>query len=487
MRIAHLSAEVSPFAKTGGLGDVVGALPIAQAELGHDVTVWMPLYRQVRQELQRRGIAPEWVTAPFFVEVGFARYEVGLLRTALPGSKVPLYLLGCDRFFDRPQLYDTDIHGRDDGLLRYSVFVRATMEAMRRLHLVPDLLNAHDWHTAMAPMAIAWDHPLDWHFDRTATALTIHNLAYQGVYDRSDFVNLNLPPAALPELFWRGGVNLMKGGLLAAGAITAVSPRYAFEITTLEGGFGLDAVVRQRAGDLVGIVNGIDTKVWDPASDPKIPHHYDRNDLSGKRENRRTLLTMAGMDADNGGLVIGVVGRLVEQKGYDLLFPVLEELIRDGNRFVLLGSGEPRLEAQVRAASLRHRGRFWGFVGFDDTLAHLIEAGSDAFLMPSRFEPCGLNQLYSLAYGTPPIVRRVGGLVDTVVGYDGRNAESATGFGFDDAYPEALRETIRWVNRCHQDAELWTRLMRNGMAQDFSWHRSAARYDEVYHRLLSNR
>jgi len=483
MRIAHLSAEVSPLARTGGLGDVVAALPAAQVLLGHDITVWMPLYRQARDEIAHREHATEIATEPFEVAVGSLRFQVGVLRAHLPGTRVPLYLIGQDELFDRASIYGADRHGRDDGLVRYSVFVRAAMEAMRRLELVPDILHAHDWHATLAPMALAWARPQDRHFKKTASVLTVHNLAYQGVYHPREFVHLNLPSERAPAVQWLGHLNLMKGGLITADAITGVSPTFAQEIATPEGGFGLDPIVRTRSAALSGIINGVDSSLWDPASDHKIPYRYSRNDMLGKRENRRTLLTMAGMDPHDPGLVAGVVGRLTEQKGYDLLFPVLDDLLRDGVRFVMLGSGERWLENSVRGYSQRARGRFWGHVGFDDPLSHLIEAGADCFLMPSRFEPCGLNQMYSLMYGTPPIVRLVGGLVDTVVTYDGLNREEATGFGFDEPEPFALRDTVRRAQQCFEDKALWSQIVRNGMALKFSWKESADAYLALYERL----
>lgn len=482
MRIAHLSAEVSPFAKTGGLGDVAAALPAAHAEMGHEVSVWMPLYREVRATLAKRGVVAEPAGEPFRIDLGFVSHQVALFKTTLAGSSVPLFLIASAPHFDRDAIYSAGPGGRDDGLIRYAVFVRAALEGMRRLHWVPDILHAHDWHGALGPMALAWDEPRDWHFAKTASVLTLHNAAHQGRYSRELFVHLGLPPGVLSEaaLGFEGGINLMKGGVLAADAVTAVSPSFAREITTPQGGFGLDAVLRHRTRDLYGIVNGIDPKVWNPSVDSKIPARYDREHLSGKLLCRRALLERAGMDPDDRGLVIGIVGRLSSQKGYDLLFPVLDELLADGIRFAFLGSGEDQLEAQVHAFSRARQGRFWGYVGFSDELAHLIEAGSDAFLMPSRFEPCGLNQLYSLAYGTPPIVRRTGGLADTVVGYGGNNAASATGFAFDAAEPAALRETVRWAHEAYRNPLLWTRLMRNGMARDFSWRNSARRYLRAY-------
>jgi starch synthase len=488
MRIAHISAEVTPFAKTGGLGDVVGALPAYQAALGHEVSIWMPYYRQVRQWLAKKGLAPEWVCDPIRIELGYQAYEVGIGRTKLPGSEVPVYLVAHEPFFDRDQVY-AGFYGRDDGYKRYPVFVRAALEAMRRLKLVPDVLHAHDWHTALAPMAVSWDRPRDWHFEKTATALTIHNAAYQGMYAPDTFIHLGLPTGAFSEagVTWGGAVNLLKGGILAADAVTAVSPNFAQEITTIDGGFGIDPVLRFRGRDLVGIVNGIDSKVWNPAADTLIPQTYDAATIEKKLENRRALLVRAGMDPDDRGFVVGIVSRLTSQKGLDMLFPVLGELLGDGVRFVMLGSGDPELERTMHTVSHYAQKRFWAYVGYSEELAHLIEAGADAFLMPSRFEPCGLNQLYSLAYGTPPIVRRVGGLADTVVPYDGRNLKHATGFGFDAASPEALRETVRWAHRGYRDPVVWTRLVKNGMAQDFGWTRSAEKYLALYGRILARK
>jgi len=489
MHIAHLSAEVSPLAKTGGLGDVAGALPKAQVALGDTVDVWMPYYRTAREWLRKKHAKVELACEPFNVHAGFRDFRVGLLRTVLPGSDVPLFLVGSDPHFERDAIYTAGWEGRDDGYERYTVFVRAVLEAMRRLQRVPNILHAHDWHAALAPMAVRWDRPRDWHFDRTATVLTIHNAAYQGLYAPDTFPTYGLPIGASGEagLGWRGGLNLLKGGVLAADAITGVSPTFAREIRTRDGGFGLDPVLRHRGGDVVGIVNGIDPEVWNPRTDKRLPANYDASDFAGKLACRRELLTRAGMDPDDRGFVIGIVGRLVEQKGYDLLFPVLEQLLNDGIRFVMLGSGESALERLVWGFSQARRGRFHGHVGFDEDLSHLIEAGADAFLMPSRFEPCGLNQLYSLAYGTPPIVRRTGGLVDTVQAYDGRDPSHATGFGFDDADPGALRDTVRFAHHVYKDAATWTRIVKNGMARDFSWRRSAETYRTLYRQVLSRK
>jgi len=482
MRIAHLSAEVSPFAKTGGLGDVVGALPIAQADLGHEVSVWMPYYRTAREWMAKRNTHVEVAAEPITVDVGFQTHHVGLLKTYLPDSKVPVYMVANDRFFDRANIYD-GFFGEDDGVVRYSVFVRAVMAFMRRMWQAPDILHAHDWHTALAPMALRWDQPNAWEFNKTASVLTIHNLAYQGMYGPGAYMNLGLPDAVRGGVTWGGAVNLIKGGIQAADLITGVSPTFAREILGPQGGFGLDPLLRSRGNRVVGILNGIDTKVWNPRVDKKIPHNYDRGTLGGKLENRRSLLALAGLDRDDRGMVIGMVTRLTEQKGVDLLFPAVGEILAQGIRIVFLGSGETWMENEIHRISSNAPGRFWGYVGFSDELAHLIEAGVDAFLMPSRFEPCGLSQLYSLAYGTVPIVRRTGGLADTVRGYTGHNLDHANGFTFDAATPDALLDTVRWAHRGYQDMNVWTRLIHNGMSEDHSWHRSAEKYDHYYQQI----
>ena len=480
MRIAHLSAEVSPFAKTGGLGDVAGALPKYQAALGHDVQVYMPLYRQVWATLAKLGQTPTVATEPFRVQVGPRIYEVGVLRTTLPDSDVPLFLIGSNELFDRPQLYSLDYHGEDDGIVRYSVFVRACLAVMERLWLTPDIINAHDWHASLAPMALRWDEPRNWVFDKTASVLTIHNLAYQGYYPRSSFAYLGLPSNAYPGVDFGGATNMIKGGIVAADLITTVSPTFGREIMSPRGGFGLDGILRSRASSFVGILNGIDTAVWNPSEDRKIAVNYDVDTIEKKRENRRALLKRIGMDPDDSGFVVGAIGRLTDQKGYDLFFPAVPNMLQQGVRFVVLGSGETQLENQIHYFSHHAQTRFWGYVGFEENLAHLIEAGVDAFLMPSRFEPCGLNQMYSLAYGTPPIVHRVGGLADTVIGYDGWNRERATGFTFGEPSPIALRDTVMWARQCYHDPKLWTQIATNGMRQDFSWWRSAERYIDAY-------
>ena len=484
MRITHLSAECVPYAKTGGLGDVVGALPKALAARGHDVDVVMPFHLEAAQWFRRRHEWPEAATGPYEVSLLGRPHTVGLLRSWLPGSRVPVYFVAHDPLFHRRAVYAPNEKGHDDGLWRFTLFVRAALQGLKRLGRRPQVLHAHDWHPALATMLGAWSSWRDPWFDDISSVVTIHNLGYQGVYGASEFPILGLPQETWTggAVAWAGAVNLLKGAIVGADMITAVSPTYAREIQTREGGVGLDAVLRSRADRLVGILNGVDTEVWSPARDQYLPARYAVEDLRGKAECRQELCRLSGFDPGDPSLILGAIGRLTDQKGYDMLLEAAPELLRRGVRIAMLGSGEPALEEAMRRQEAHALGRFRAFVGYDEGLAHRIEAGADAYVMPSRFEPCGLSQMYSLAYGTPPIVRRTGGLADSVVGFDGYNLDSATGFSFDDASPHALAAEILHAQSVFFHRDVWRRLQENGMRQDFSWPRSAEAYENVYRR-----
>jgi starch synthase len=448
------------------------------------VDVFLPFHLEAARWYRRRGAWPEAALPPFEVSILGRSHTVGLLWDLLPGSVVPIYFVAHDPLFHRRQIYAPNEEGRDDGLWRFTLFVRAAIEGLKRLDRRPRVLHAHDWHPALAPMLGAWSSWRDRWFDDVASVLTIHNLGYQGIYDRGEF-----PILGLPEDAWTGGavefggnVNLLKGGIVAADMITAVSPTYANEIRSREGGAGLDGILRSRGDRVVGILNGVDRAVWNPARDPHLPAHYGIDDLRGKAECRAALCRMAGFEPGDPGMVLGAIGRLTDQKGFDLLLEAAPELVRRGIRIAMLGSGEPALEGAMRLLEAHAPGRFRAFVGYDEPVAHLIEAGADAFVMPSRFEPCGLNQMYSLAYGTPPIVRKTGGLADSVTGFDGHNLEEATGFSFDESSPHALAATVLWAQRVFFHREIWNRIVRNGMSRDFSWDRSAEKYEGVYRR-----
>lgn len=487
MRISHLSAECVPYAKTGGLGDVAGALPKALAERGHDVDVWIPFHLEAARWFRRRFEWPAQALDPFDVSVLGTTYRVGILTHTLPGSSVPVYFVAHDPLFHRPAIYSPNDWGADDGLWRFSLFVRAAVEALKRMGRKPQVLHAHDWHPALAPMLGAWMNWRDRWFDDVASVLTIHNARYQGLYDPALFPALGLPPEVFSLVELGGAVNLLKGAIEAADVITAVSPRYAWEITTPEGGASLDAVLRGRSDRLTGILNGVDLSAWDPEHDPHLRARYSARDLRGKAECRQDLCLLSGFEPADPALIVGAVSRLTDQKGIDLLFEAAPELIRRGVRIAMLGSGDAALEGSMRVLEAHAPGRFKAFVGYDEALSHRVIAGADAFVMPSRFEPCGLTQMYALAYGTPPIVRRTGGLADSVVAYDGHNLETATGFAFDAATSHELAaETLRAMHVFfHKDD--WRRIVRNGMLVDNSWDHAAGLYEEAYKRARTVR
>jgi starch synthase len=485
LRISHLSAECSPFAKTGGLGDVVGALPKALARRGHDVDIWIPFHLEAAQWYRRRLQWPIEATPPFDVSILGRPYRVGILKGHLPHNDVPVYFVAHDPLFHRPGgLYAPNDSGMDDGLWRFTIFVRAALEAMRRLGRSPQVLHTHDWHPALATMLGAWSGWRNRWFDDVSSVLTIHNIQYQGAYPGHLFTTLGLPDDVRRGglLDFRGSLNFLKGGIEAADVITTVSPTFAAEIQTPAGGAGLDAVLRGRNHRLTGILNGIDRQVWNPAADPHISARYSVDEPSGKSECRHELLRTAGFEPGDPGMVLGAIGRLVDQKGFDLLLEVAPELIRRGLRIVMLGSGEPALEGAMRLLESHYHGQFRAFLGYDEALSHRIEAGVDALVMPSRFEPCGLTQMYSLAYGTVPIVRKTGGLADSVITYDGYNENIATGFHFDDPSPHALAAEILRAQHIFFQRGTWYRLMRNGMSVDNSWEHAAGLYEGVYQR-----
>ncbi len=467
----------------------MGSLPKALASGGNDVDVFLPFHLEAANWYRARNAWPEEALPPFDVSILGRPYRVGLLWDLLPGTTVPVYFVAHDPLFHRAAIYAPNEKGQDDGLWRFSLFVRAVVEALKRLRRKPRVMHVHDWHPALLAMLVAWSSWRDRFFDDVASVLTIHNLGYQGIYGPDEFPALGLPLEVWSDagVAFRGNVNLLKGAIVAADMITAVSPSYAGEIRRPEGGFGLDAILRARGDRVVGILNGIDRGVWNPATDGALAARYSASDLSGKDACRADLCRLAGFDPSDGGFVVGAIGRLTDQKGFDLLLESAPELVRRGVRIVMLGSGEPAWEGAMRLLEARHPGHFKAFVGYDEALSHRIEAGVDAFVMPSRFEPCGLSQMYALAYGSPPIVRSTGGLADSVVPYDGGNLERATGFAFDAAAPHALAAEILHAQHVFFQHDRWRRLVENGMAQDFSWDRSARRYEAVYRRACELR
>lgn len=482
MKIVFATAEVSPIAKTGGLGDVCGSLPKALAKMGHDVVLFMPYYRQARQWFEKHDLVPYQAAPTATIVWANWMAEATFLRTTLPGTEIPLILVANDHFFERDQIYARADDGTDDFLLRYTFFSRAVIRGCELLDLRPDILHAHDWHTALLPVYLESGLRSEPHFAKTRSVYTIHNLMYQGAAAADAF-----PLTGLHSRYWApdavehfGTVNPMKGGILFADQVTTVSPTYAREIRASEHGAGLDGVLRGVSHKLTGILNGIDVEEWDPATDPLLAANYDAETLKDKTKNKRALAKEAGFKFSPKTPVIGSVSRLVGQKGFQLLIPVLDRLLAAGAQVALLGSGEPELEQALEEIAARHPSHCRVWIGFDNALAHRIYAGADLLLMPSMFEPCGLNQMYALRYGTLPVVRLTGGLADTVIPFDGTNLGEANGFGFAAAHPVELY-LATWVAMLNfKDGHVWRSLQENGMAVDFSWERSAKDYERVY-------
>jgi starch synthase len=466
MRILMVASEASPFAKTGGLADVLGSLPAALARLGDEVAVVLPRYRGIE-------LAPEnriWQDLP--VQVGPHRYLAGIDQTLHQGVR---YL-----FVDIPVLYDRagiyNEAGADfpDNHLRYAALSQAAIGIGRNIFR-PDVFHAHDWQAGLLPMVLRGRLAGDPTFLSARCVLTIHNMGYQGIFSTGARADLGLDRSASPGdgAEFHGQVSFLKAGIVWADAVNTVSPTYAREIQTPEYGAGMDDLLRLRAAKLSGILNGVDYEEWNPATDRHLAGHYFASDLAGKRACKRALLEEMGLPLDPERPLLGVVSRFAHQKGMDLVAEAFSEDARFGEAaLVALGSGDAPLEASFRELALKWPERCAVRIGYDDGLAHRIEAGADMFLMPSRYEPCGLNQIYSLRYGTVPVVRATGGLADTV--------DSDTGFKFRGATAAALAATVEEALEAFEDREAWTRRMRLGMAQDFSWDASAKAYRQLY-------
>lgn len=487
MKVLFATAEVSPIAKTGGLGDVCGSLPKALRAQGHDVVVFMPFYRQARDWFASDGIVPEPVIAPTHVTWANWSAEATVWRAEVPSLGVPLYLVANDYFFNRDQIYSPRLDGYDDGIERYAFFCRAVIKACEILGLDFDLVHAHDWHAALLPLYLHSGLRGSDAFRNARSVYTIHNLNYQGMGGPDHFAALGLhsryfaPDAA--EHF--GALNLMKGAIITADQVTTVSPTYAREIQTAAHGAGLDGVLRTLSFKLTGILNGIDVDEWDPATDAHVSSHFERGRLNGKALTKRALLRAVKLRLKAKTPLLAFVSRLVDQKGVDLLIPVLAQLLRAGAQAVILGSGYDGYEDALSRIAAEHAGNCHVRIGFDPVLAHQIYAGADILLMPSLYEPCGLNQMYALRYGTVPVVRMTGGLADTVVPFDGTNVERANGFGFVAVNPADFYVATWLAMLNFRESRTWRALQDNGMGADFSWGRSAAQYDAVYRRATA--
>ncbi len=483
-KILFATSEAQPLIKTGGLADVAGSLPQALRGLGHDVRLVLPAYPEaVERARQVEKIAD--------LHIREYRAHCSVLAATLGPEHLPVYLLHAPGVFDRAgnPYVGHDGHDWPDNPFRFTLFSKAVLALARdRLGLgwTPDLVHANDWQTGLVPALLALEP------ERPATVFTIHNLAYQGVYDRYTFDGLGLPRQlwSVNGMEFHDHVSFIKGGISFADWVTTVSPTYAHEICSAALGYGLQGLLQHRGKRLAGILNGIDYVEWDPAADPALVQPYDAKRFELKAHNRAALQRDLGLPEREDALVLGYVGRLVEQKGVDLILSILPRLLaQERVQLVMLGSGHAGLEHGLREAARSHPGRVATYVGYDERLSHRIEAGSDCFLMPSRFEPCGLNQLYSLRYGTVPIVHRTGGLADTVVDASPRNLlrGTATGFVFDHADADGLWYAVdRALELATRPPAWWRKLAVTGMAQDFSWTSSARQYAELYERAIAD-
>jgi len=481
MKIASITSEAAPLAKSGGLADVASALADALSRLGHDVRLVMPLYGSMntsQARLKRTGLCVQSVH-------GARKRTLRVWKGRLPGSRVTLYALEAPALYARLGIY-VQRNGKEykDNLERFSALCQGALDLFPKLDWIPDVLHCHDWISSLAAVHLKQRSKRKKGFyRRTASVLTVHNLSYPGAFPLGQWPAAGLPdrgPAAR-ALQWKGRIHCLRGGLLSATRLTTVSPTYAREIQTAEHGCGFERLLVRRKRHLTGVLNGIDQKAWDPASDRYLAARYSARNLSGKRKCKTALRRQLAL-ADDGSLVLGMVQRIVEQKGLDVLLEAAEALAGLPVQLAVLGTGEPRYEGALRRLQQQHPGQFAVRIAFDERLAHAIEAGSDAFLMPSRFEPCGLNQLYSLRYGTVPVVRRTGGLADTVCNATPRTLarRTATGIVFQGYTAKALVSAVRRAVALFRKPRVWDLLVQTGMKQEFSWKRSAGSYVRIY-------
>ncbi|MFK5986050.1 MAG: glycogen synthase GlgA [Pseudomonadota bacterium] len=507
-KILFVTSEVLPLIKTGGLGDVSSSLPIALTELGHDVRIIMPAYKQVLDKLERRKagdsgrerrkekraghIASRPYKAKIIARFAWNKVQINLLEMRLPDTQIKLYLIDNPHLYERPGTPYQDEMGNDwnDNAWRFKLLCQIAADISTSkldIQWCPDVLHANDWPSALSCALL--EQRQSKMNKRPATVFTIHNLAHRGLFSEQCFNDLSLDPSfwSLHELEFHGQFSFMKAGLVFSDRINTVSPSYAKEIQGIENGFGLDDLLRHKKDKLSGILNGIDTEQWNPKTDPMIKQRYSIKSLYLKKKNKLALLEHFNLpqlldDNSKPVILLGLVARLTDQKGIDLLLNALPYMVTQPVQLVILGSGDHWLEAQLQNWTDRHPDKIALFTGYDEELSHQIEAGSDAFLMPSHFEPCGLNQLYSLRYGTLPIVNNVGGLSDTVNHANEENIanKTATGIKFDYSAGETLNQAINQALDLYQQDKLWKQLMQTAMQQEFTWQQSAKEYVKLY-------
>jgi len=482
LTVCLLASEAAPLSKTGGLADVSSAIAKYLHTAGHDVRLFTPLYSSIDRTRLSLESVPQLRNVE--LQLGLHRYRFSVLAGKLPRSSAPVYLVECPELFSRSTLYTTD----PDEHLRFLAFTRAVFVSCQHLQWAPQILHCNDWHTGFAPLFLKASYDWDRLFAATRSVLTIHNIGYQGAFSAAAVGDLNLGAKSYllhQDDLQAGTINPLKHGIMYADAITTVSPTHAQEICTDQYGMGMQQALRARGGALTGILNGVDYEEWDPRHDRFLPYHYDARRPEVKAQFKRTFLARLGLDYDPAVPLAGIVSRLASQKGIDLMFDSLPEVLQwRALSFVALGAGDSQYEGFLSGLQERFPRRVLFRKGYDEEFAHWIEAASDMFLMPSLYEPCGLNQMYSLRYGTVPIVRRTGGLADSVEHYDPHTG-LGTGVVFDDYDSEGLEWALNSALDLYAEPEHWQRMVRNGMSRDFSWPRQGGLYVDLYEKLLA--
>jgi starch synthase len=495
VKIVLATSEAAPFAKTGGLADVCGALPLALARLGHQATLIMPFYRQVQH-----GCTVEPTGNQLSIPIGRKTVTGRLLLGHLPGGNgehpsadVPVYFVEQDDYFDRDGLYQDKGEDHRDNCERFVFFSRAVLESIRLLRLDTDIVHCNDWQTGLVPALLSIEYRALPGFEKVLSLLTVHNLAYQGTFWHWDMLltGLDWKYFNWHQMEFFGNLNLLKTGLVFADAINTVSPRYAEEIQSAPLGCGLEGVLQSRRKDLCGILNGVDYALWNPQTDSHLVQKYGPKDVeAGKAANKAALQQELGLAREPKSPLVAFVGRLVDQKGIDLITPVIQEwAVREDAQWVILGTGDAKYQDAIATLAQRSPGRVAARLTFCESLAHKIEAAADIFLMPSRFEPCGLSQMYSLKYGTVPLVRATGGLSDTITDTTDATLANGTanGFSFREYSPLAFSETLRRACETYRRGDVWRKIIAIGMGQDWSWRRSAQQYAALYQRMKASR
>lgn len=486
MKIAFASSEIVPFAKTGGLADVSGALPKELSKLGNEVKVFMPKYYEINEH--EYGHEYDYLIGELKVSTGGNEHSVHVFYGKLPNSKVDVYFIHYPNFFHRDKIYTEDW----DEDERFILFSKSVIQVMQKLGWAPDIVHVNDWQTALIPLFLKETYNWDKLFANTKTILTIHNIGYQGRFSLDSYKKAELPSELYENhgpLSHEGDSNFLKAGILYSDIINTVSDTYAKELLTPEQGAGMDGYLWSRHTDFFGIINGVDYTVWNTESDKYLPHKYSLNNLTGKLKNKKFLLEKLSLPFNADIPLIGIVSRLAIQKGFDIISEVLDELLNLEAQFVVLGSGEEEYEDMFQLAANNFPNKIGVYFGYNEELAHLIEAGSDMFLMPSHYEPCGLNQIYSLKYGTVPIVRKTGGLADTVLDWNEYNEygeDIGNGFSFYEYSGEALLSSVRRAINDFHNKPVWRKIQSNGMKNKFSWKHSAEKYLKLYERALNS-